>query len=201
MGYKPFCKYLHKKDTKASATYEWDRKDPAARLKQLEENADVYKLQKIEKGFQAPQAQDMEKFFQQFTPEVIKNWEKAVQKNPNAEWNFNRICDILPFLKRVMPRIGRNQSIFGLSIISLDGKVQNEREIIQYGLEPLLTARIITEEETKWIVNWYLQTQPAWDSGGAGHFQKEFEIDGVKYKLITDSYRNCRDLNLQVLTK
>jgi len=139
----------------------------------------------------------MKRFFQQFTTKVIKTWEKAVQKNPNAEWNYNRIGNFLPFIRKVMPRIARNQSLFGLSIISLDGKVQNEREIIQYGLEPLLAANILIKKEVEQIINWYLQTQPTWDSGGAGYFQKEFEIDEVKYKLITDSYRNCRDLNLQ----
>lgn len=201
MGYEPFCKHLHKKNAEASATYEWDRKDPNARLKELEGNTDVYKLQRLEEGLQTPQAQDMNRFFQQFTSDIVEKLEEAVQKNPEAEWNCNRIRDILPFLKKVMPQIGQNQSLFGLSIISLDGRAPNEREIVQYGLEPLLGADVLTEEEVERIVNWYLQTQPTWDSGGAGHFQKEFEIDGMRYRLITDSYRNCRDLNLQVLTK
>lgn len=200
MGYEPFCKYLHKKNAEASATYEWDRKDPKARLKELEEDADVYELRKMEEGLQSPWAQDMGNFFQQFTSEIVKNWEEAVQKDSDAEWNSNRIRSLLPFLKKVMPRIGRNQSLFGLSIVSLDGKTPNERDIVQYGLEPLLMACILTREEAERIVNWYLQTQPTWDSGRAGHFQKEFEVEGIRYRLITDSYRNCRDLNLQVLT-
>jgi hypothetical protein len=200
MGYEPFCKYLHKKNAEASITYEWDRKDPKARLKELEEDADVYEVRRMEGGFQSPQTQDMKRFFQRLTPEIVEYWKKAVQNNPDVEWNSNRIRSLLPFLKKVMPRIGRNQSLFGLSIISLDGKTQNEREIVQYGLEPLLTTRILTQEEAERVISWYLQTQPTWDSGGVGHFQKEFEVEGVRYKLITNSYRNCRDLNLQVLT-
>jgi len=200
MSYEPFCRYEHKKLSGVSATYEWDRKNSNARFKELGENADVYELTKLEKGFQVPQTKDMQTFFQQFTPEVVEKWEKAVQANPDAEWNSNRVRSILPFVKKVMPRIGRNQSLFGLSIISLDGKAKDERELVQYGLEPLLVGGILTEEEVKQIVGWFLNTQPTWDSGGAGHFQKEFEIDGMKYRLISDSYRNCRDLNLQVLS-
>ena len=48
MSYEPFCKYKHKKNPEASGNYEWDRKDPTARLKELEEETDVYELQKIE---------------------------------------------------------------------------------------------------------------------------------------------------------
>lgn len=199
MGYKPFCKYLHKENSKASATYEWDRKDPNARLKELEVDPDVYKLQKLEKGFKNPRPKNVSKFFMQFTPKTLKIWEKAVQENSDVEWNFKKICDFLPFIKKVMPRISSNQSIFGLSIISLGGKTQEEEEIVRYGLEPLLRANILTKEEVELIINWYIHTKPTWESGGAGHFQKEFEIDKVKYRLITDSYRNCRDLNLQVL--
>lgn len=201
MNYEPFCKYKHRKNSEASATYEWDRKDPTARLKELEKDQHVYDLHKLDKGLQAPQAQDLGRFFQQFTPEIVKKWEEAIQKNPDVKWNCNRIRDILPFVRKVMPRIGQNQSLFALSIISLDGKIQNEREVILYGLEPLLTANILTKEEAEQIVNWYFQTQPTWDSGGAGHFQKGFEIEGVRYRLITGSVRNCRDLNLQALTK
>jgi len=201
MGYEPFCKYLHKKNASASATYEWDKNAPEDRVKELKEDADVHELQEFEEGFQPPsQIPGTDKFFQQFTPEIVENWERAVQKNPDAEWGYNKMRSLIPFLKRVMPRIGKNQSLFGLSIISLDGKSQNEKWIVRYGLEPLLKAQILTQEEVGQIVVWYEQTDPTWDSGGARQFQKEFEIDEIKYRLITDSYRNCRDLNLQVLT-
>lgn len=199
MGYQSFCRYLHRKNAEASATYEWDRKEPAARFKELEKDVDVYELKRLEKGFAAPSAKGMDDFFQQITPQIIEKWEAAVRDDPKAEWNCNRLCDILPFVKAVMPRVGRNQSLFGLSIISLDGKTQNEKEIVRYGLAPLLAARILTEDEAVQVVDWYLQTSPTWDSGGAGQFTKDFTLGGVSYRLITDAYRDCRDLNLQVL--
>jgi len=201
MGYEPFCKYLHKKNSTASATYEWDRKDPNARLKNREKSPDVYELEKLEKGFHRPKTLGMGKFYNQFTSENIGVWEKSAKENPDAKWNFGRIKDLLPFIRKVMPRIGQNQSLLGLSIISLDGKPKNEREVVQYGLDPLLVAEIITKEEATQIINWYLQTRPTWDSGGIGDFQKVFHIEGIGYKLITDSRRNCLDLNLQVLSK
>lgn len=201
MGYEPFCKYLHKENSTASATYEWDRKDPNARLKNREESVNVYELQRLEKGFETPKTRGMEEFYSQFTPEDVKTWEEAIEKNPDVEWNYNRVKDLLPFVRKVMPRIGQGQSLLGFSIICLNGKCKNEKEVVEYGLEPLLLANIITEEEAARITNWYLQTQPTWDSGGAGRFQKEFEIEDIKYRLITDSCRNCRDLNLQILSK
>jgi hypothetical protein len=122
-----------------------------------------------------------------------------VQKNPNAEWNCNKISEILPFLKKVMPRIGsKGQSLFGLSFICLDVKPEkeDERKIIEYGLEPLLKAEIITKEEAEEIIQWFLKTKPTWDSNHESDFKKEFEIDGKKYTISTDSIRNYRDLNL-----
>ncbi|KPJ56867.1 hypothetical protein AMJ49_03580 [Parcubacteria bacterium DG_74_2] len=143
--------------------------------------------------------EEMKKFYQEFTPKTIRKWEKGAKENPDAEWSCNKINEILPFIKKVMPRIGRNQSLFGLSIISLLGKPKNEGEIIRYGLEPLLKAGVLTEEEMNKIIEWFQKTKPTWNSGGAGDFTKEFEIEGKKYRLITDSYRNYRDLNLQVV--
>ncbi|MBU0547030.1 MAG: hypothetical protein ABH876_01180 [Patescibacteria group bacterium] len=144
----------------------------------------------------------MSKFYQECTPKTIQAWEEAVKKNPDAEWHFNKISKILPFLKKVMPRIGNGQSLFGLSIVCLSVKPKRkayEEKIVRYGLEPLLKANILTEEEAGKIVQWFLKTKPTWNSGGAGYFTKDFEIDGTKYRLITDSYRGFRDLNIQIL--
>lgn len=201
MGYEPFCKYLSKVNSTASATYEWDKNDPNSRWKELEKNPNIHELKKLEKGFQPPKTRGMEEFYSQFTSEDVKTWEEAVEKNPDVEWSHNRVKDLLPFVRKVMPRIGLGQSLLGFSIICLNGKCKKEKEVVEYGLEPLLVANIITKEEATRITRWYLQTQPTWDSGGAGHFQKEFQIEGVRYRLITDSRRNCRDLNLQILNK
>jgi hypothetical protein len=83
-----------------------------------------------------------------------------------------------------------------LSIVSLEGYLANEEEIVRYGLQPILAAGILTEGEADQVVDWYLGTKPIQDSGGLPHFRKEFEIDGTKYRLMTDSIRYCRDLNL-----
>lgn len=201
MGYDPFCKYLNKVNSTASATYEWNISNPKGKWEELEKNSNIHELKKLEKGFEPPKPKGMEAFYHQFTPEDVKAWEEGLQKNPDAEWNYNRVKEFLPFVKKVMPRIGLGQSLLGFSIICLNGKCKNEKEVVEYGLEPLLVANIITEKEAARITNWYLRTQSTWDSGGAGHFQKEFEVEGIKYRLITDSYRNCRDLNLQILNK
>jgi hypothetical protein len=138
-------------------------------------------------------------FYQEFTPQIVGAWEDAAQKDEGAEWSCNCIKPLVPFLKKVMPRVGQNQSLFGLSIISLKEKVPNEENVVRYGLEPLLKAKIVSDEDVEKIVAWYKTTNPNWDSNNSKRFEKEFVIDEVNYKLITDSYRNCRDLNLQVI--
>ena len=64
--------------------------------------------------------------YQQFTPDIVQTWENALITSPEAEWNENKIKALLPFVKKVLPRIGANQSLFGLSIISLEDKLENE---------------------------------------------------------------------------
>lgn len=198
MGYKPFCKYQHKKNTEATATYEWDRKDPVGRLQEVKEDSDIFDVEEFQEGYQIPD-QNMDRYFQEFTVDIIEKWEEVLEKNPDAEWSHNKIRDILPFVKKVMPRVGRNQSLFGLSIISLDGRAKDEKIVVRHGLAPLLSAGILTLEEAEKIVDWYSYTKPSWDSMG-GDFIKNFEIDGVRYRLYTDSSRNHRDVNLQTLS-
>jgi len=149
----------------------------------------------------------LKRMYMRFTPEIIAKWESAVKENPNAEYNCNKISEILPFVKKVMPRLSRNQSLFGLSIISIEGKIRDkEREevIVMYGIEPLQKAGILTGRDVRRVVNWYRGSEPRWDSHDytartKPNFEKEFSIGNRKYRLITDNYRNFRDLNLQVL--
>lgn len=140
-----------------------------------------------------------EEVYQQITQEVVERWKAAVQADPLAQWNENRIGPLLPFVEQVQPRIGVNQSLFGLSIISLEGRVPDEAQVVGYGLEPLTAAGVLTEEEAEQIVSWYANTDPALESGGLGRFQKTFDLGGQRYELFTDSYRGCRDLNLRVV--
>lgn len=138
----------------------------------------------------------MAKYYQEFTEETVRRWEQVAEANPKAEWNSNSIRDLLPFIKRVMPRVGRNQSLFGLSIISLEGIVESEREVVDYGLEPLLRAGVLDSTEVLRIASWYERTAPTWHSGDAEHFRKDFTVAGRGYSLATDSVRNYRDLNV-----
>jgi len=202
MSYKPFCKYLHRENDQATATYEWDGKDPEETFAKLTKDKDVFDLQRLEDGFVLPETSiDMSSVYQEFTPEGVAKWEEVSKKKPDAEWSYNKIKDILPFVKKVMPRVGKNQSLFGLSIISLEGgyEIQDEEEIVRYGLEPLVKAGILTKGEVEDIVVWYHATKPSWHSSNVEKFEKEFDIDGKGYRLFTDNYRNCRDLNLQVV--
>ena len=73
-----------------------------------------------------------------------------------------------------------------------------------YGIEPLQKAGILTGRDVRRVVNWYRGSEPRWDSHDytartKPNFEKEFSIGNRKYRLITDNYRNFRDLNLQVL--
>ena len=86
--------------------------------------------------------------YQAFTPEVIARLELKLKQDPDATWNENRLADILPFVKAVPGlRIGMEQSLFGLSIISLPLGYSNESELVRYGLEPLIDAQLITQED------------------------------------------------------
>jgi hypothetical protein len=196
MGYPPYCRYSLELNEIPSLNYEWNRINPEIQMGILEKKSELRDLQRLEEGFKNPLTPKMGEHYMQFSLEGLNNWEKAAQQNPDADWNDNRIADFLPFMRKAMPRIATNQSMFGLSIISLEGYLANEEEIVRYGLQPILAAGILTEGEADQIVAWYLRTKPTQDSGGLPHFRKEFEIDGTRYRLMTDSIRYCRDLNL-----
>lgn len=210
MGYSPFCKYQDKrideaastKDLKVTGTYEWNKDNSKRRLKEITKNENLYGIEEIKEGFQPVDTKpDMAGIYNEFTPKVIKKWEAAVKKNPDAEYNYQKIADFLPFIKAVKPRIGANQSLLGLSIISLDRKYTDEGSVVSYGLEPLFNAGIIREDERLQILEWFRNTQPTWDSNNYERFEKRFEVGGQKYWLYTDCCRGCRDLNLQAVHK
>ncbi len=165
MEYEPFCKYLSKTNTMSSITYEWDNQDPQSRLKELQEDNDIYSLQLLEKDFQVHHVKSVEKFFQQFTPELVAQWTACVQENPSFNINGSLVSDLLPFMAKTLPRFALNQSLFGFSIISLDSKLANEKNIIHYGLDPLLKAAILTSKDIMQITKWYSQTKPSWHVG------------------------------------
>ncbi len=136
--------------------------------------------------------------YQNFTPELIAEWEAAVKENPDAKWNGNRMADILPFIRAVMPRIGANQSLLGFSLISIQGEVDGVEGAVRYGLEPLLDYGVLSSGEADEIVKWYEQTVP-WDPSTVRRYTRTFQIGEVSYELRTDCYAGCRDLNLRRL--
>jgi len=198
MGYKPFCKYLSRLLETATATYEWAKDAPERMVEIEKDDQQYYQIVKFEEGFVKPSPPDVDAYFQQFTPEIIASWIVAVEQNPKAEWAGHSITKLLPFVKKVLPRIGSTQSVFGLSIISVEGPVANVEKIVRHGLEPLANAGVLNQTDVTQIVNWFNSTEPSWDSGFGQEFTR-FSIDGQNYYLKTDSYRNCRDLNLVAL--
>jgi hypothetical protein len=140
----------------------------------------------------------MSKIYKEFKPEDVTALEKELKEDPDAYCEFSKISEVLPFIKKTLPRIGNNQSVFGLSIISLARKYSDEEKVVRYGLEPLTKAGILTDVEVKKIVDWFKKTEPTWDSDDRKGFAKTFKIDGIKYRLMTDCCRGYRDLNLHI---
>jgi hypothetical protein len=199
MGYQPFASYKFLSNPKCTAAYEWRRVGLEKALSEIQEDKNITDLIQLDEGFKSPQPPGPETFYQQFTEEIVAAWEVCIKESPQVEFNGMKVSQLLPFVKKALPRIGKGQSLFGLSLICLDRKLANETSVVRYGLAPLLSAGILTMEEVEEIVDWYKNTVPTWDSGGNSRFEKNFQVDGQGYRLYTDSYRNCRDLNLQVV--
>ena len=199
MNYPPFCKYKHKENNETTATYEWDRKNPKQSLEKLTADENVFDLKQFEAGFKKHEPSiDMSKIYTEFTLKDVVVLEKELKEDPDAHYEFSKISEILPFIKKTMPRVGNDQSVFGLSIICLPRKYSDEEKVVRYGLEPLTRAGILTDVEVEKIVDWFKTTEPTWDSNDRKGFAKTFKIDGIKYKLMTDSCRRYRDLNLHI---
>ena len=197
MGYLPFCKYQYNDNDQISMTYEW-AKDAADRILEVEKIDTACNIVRLEEGFQLPAKPTPESFYIEFTQEHLAKWEEMVTHEPLVERSGQNVAALLPFMRKVMPRLGKNQSMFGVSIISINGLLENIVEVVNFGLEPLLRANVITETEAKGIVRWFETTPVTWNSG-QGEIVKEIILGKKRYRLIVDSVRNCRDLNLQVL--
>ena len=144
--------------------------------------------------------ENVKNLFREFTPEIIKQLEVEFAQDPEAR-TLNRIKlrYLLPFLKKAMPRIGINQNLFGFGIICLEDKPENEKEIVEYGIEPLIKSGILTPEEAQKIVDWFLQTKP---DQRCDCIQKDFTIEQVRYRLVTYSFNQYfRNLDLVILSE
>lgn len=200
MGYQPCVCYRNKDNPDSTATFEWWRENPEKALEQIQGTKEIFDVVRLEEDFKSPVPPGAEQFYQQFTKEIVAAWEEALKENPEADFNGLKVNRLMPFIKKVLPRTGKSQSLFGFSIICLEGKIPDEVAVVRYGLEPLLVAEILSMEEAQKIQAWYAVNNPQWDSGStSGHFEKEFTVDGQQYRLYTDSYRNHRDLNLQLV--
>ena len=184
---------------KNALTNEWERKNPKQRLEELTADENVFDFKQFKAGFKKHEPSiDMLKIYTQFKPEDVAELEKELKEDPDAYYECFKISKILPFIKKTMPRVGNDQSVFGLSIICLPRKYFDEEKVVRYGLEPLTKAGILTDVEVKKIVNWFKKTEPTWDSDNRKGFAKTFKIDGITYKLMTDCCRGYRDLNLHI---
>ncbi len=199
MGYHCFCRSQEKEDDN-EIRYQWDRNHPKRNLEWVARE-DLFKLEQFKEGLK-PQKPTMDMInryretYIEFTPESVAEWGRALKENPDAEWNYNKLSGVFPFVKLIMPRIAKSQSLFGLSIISLDEIHSEEEGIIRYGLEPLAKKGILEEMEIDKIVNWFKQGP---DPFYYHNFEKTFIVGPNKYKLSTDCYRGYRDLNLNVV--
>jgi hypothetical protein len=131
MDYPPFCKYKHKENNEATITYEWERKNPKQRLEELTDDENVFDLKQFEVGFKKHEPKIyMSKIYTEFTLEDVAVLKKELKENPDAYYEFSKISEILPFIKKTIPRIGNNQSLFCLSIISLARKYSDEEKVV-----------------------------------------------------------------------
>lgn len=123
--------------------------------------------------------------FYQFSKSDAEEWETTSKEQPGSIWSSSRhsVDNFLPFVKKVLPRLACQQSIFGMSIICLYGHYENEQEMIEYATMPLLTAEILNKEEISQIVDLF---KTADSDSGPGGFRKRFEIGGKTYEIITD---------------
>jgi hypothetical protein len=141
-------------------------------------------------------------FFCRFTPETIAQWEDVVRENPESTWNLSLVIKLLPFIKKVNPRVATKQCMMFFTIILLHHKYKKNDQLIRYGLEPLLQANILNQNEANQIVSWFFDKLPNKGDSSltilAGNYkiQKEFKIDGIDYKLVVYSYSNSLMLSL-----
>jgi len=140
--------------------------------------------------------------FSQFDQDVLATWEDAFKEDSEIKWSEHKVKEYLPFVRKALPFIANNQSLFGLSIICLNDSYDNEEEIIRYATKPLVTAEILTEQEISKIIEVFKHMSLSVSSvfsQGYGSFKKFFEVEGTKYEIYTDNYRGYKDLNIRYL--
>ncbi|MDD4409491.1 MAG: hypothetical protein PHW52_02435 [Candidatus Pacebacteria bacterium] len=128
----------------------------------------------------------------------------------------NRVVQtFFPFIERVLPRIAEVQeSQECLNLICFNNKIIHkfrgcndeivwdecrgvymERILIRFGLEPLITSKLLTDEEGGHILLWF---ERVLDSPQVENFSKHIECNGIDYTLLTDRKEKQRRFCLTV---
>ena len=136
----------------------------------------------------------MGELFDSYTKKNIERNKKALKEHPDGKIDNHKIADYMPFLEWVNPRTAKRQNLRGLTILSFYGKIPSEAAIVRYGLEPLLEACIINENEATAIGKWFDNTEPQPDNFGFPGFTKSMVIEGHTYTLETHGWSGYRDL-------
>lgn len=107
--------------------------------------------------------------------ETIPEWEKRIQENQAANTGNAFLEDLLPFVKKVRPKISKTQSLFGgLTLVCLEGEDTYKKDkIIDKGLDPLVKSGILTQPEANMFSVWVIF------GGRVNRPSKKFSIDGV----------------------
>lgn len=102
----------------------------------------------------------------------------------SCTWDGKIPLNLLAHFVLLAPRISVADGFLGLTVISLPANChEEEEEIIDYGLGPMVRAGILDTREAGEIIDWYENvTDPNWSGD---EFEKKFRIDRVQYLLKT----------------
>lgn len=146
--------------------------------------------------------QQISQTYEQIMPETVVRLKTELEQNSYLPFKDKIRTELLiPFFEKVLPRIPINQGSLEskLSLISIKGTIQNEAEVVKYGLEPLLKADILDTEDVELISNWYSNIRCTRHNVHEQRYVKHFCLKNVSYILSVDSYKDNRDLNLEVV--
>jgi len=89
---------------------------------------------------------------------TIPEWEKRIQENSAANTGSAFLKDLLPFVKKVKPKVSKTQSLFGgLTLVCLEGEDTYKKDkIIDEGLDPLVKSGILTQAEANKFLAWVI---------------------------------------------
>jgi hypothetical protein len=130
--------------------------------------------------------------------ETIPEWEKRIQENSAANTGNAFLKDLLPFVKKVKPKISKTQSLFGnLTLVCLEGETAYKKDkIIDEGLNPLVKSDILTQPEANKFSAWVILGDQV-----IKRPSKKFSIDGMQYELSVDNYpESYKDILLRIET-